>query len=149
MEAKTDQEYQQLLKEDEYMEMLAITGYRGLPSKEMLDTRLSIVKYVSVLWMLFVFKQYLNEIHITYNYEILMKFQSSTQVVNFELLIVFLSFFFNLSFPNNVFPEKKFPSHLIFGSLGGNLIFVEGIFSRISRKEQDSAPILHNRENPG
>ena len=78
-----------------------------------------------------------------------MKFQSSTQVVNFELLIVFLSFFFNLSFPNNVFPEKKFPSHLIFGSLGGNLVFVEGIFSRISRKEQDSAPILHNRENPG
>ena len=29
--------------------MLAIIGYLGVPSKEKLDTRLSIVKYVSVL----------------------------------------------------------------------------------------------------
>ena len=79
-----------------------------------------------------------------------MKFQSSTtQAVNFELLIFFLSFFFNLSFPNNVFPEKKILSPLIFGSLRGNLVLVEGIFSRISRKEQDSAPTLHTKENPG
>ena len=85
-----------------------------------------------------------------YKYEILMKFQSSaTQAVNFELLIFFLSFFFNLSFPNNVFPEKKILSPLIFGSLRGNLVLVEGIFSRISRKEQDSAPTLHTKENPG
>ena len=34
-----------------------------------------------------------------------MTFRSSTQAVNFKLLIVFLSFFFNLSFPNNIFAE--------------------------------------------
>ena len=61
----------------------------------------------------------------------------------------FLIFFFSLSFPNNVFPEKKILSPLIFGSLRGNLVLVEGIFSRISRKEQDSAPTLHTREDPG
>ena len=61
----------------------------------------------------------------------------------------FLIFFFSLSFPNNVFPEKKILSPLIFGSLRGNLVLVEGIFSRISRKEQDSAPTLHTKENPG
>ena len=70
MDAKTDQEYQQLLKEDESMEMRGIVGYGGLPSKEKLDARLCIVNYVSVLkWSL---NKYLNEIHITYN-EIHMK----------------------------------------------------------------------------
>ena len=70
MDAKTDQEYQQLLKEDESMEMQKIVGCGGLPSNEKLDARLCIVKYVSVLkWSL---NKYLNEIHITYN-EILMK----------------------------------------------------------------------------
>ena len=78
-----------------------------------------------------------------------MKFQSSTQAVNFELLIFFHSFFFNLSFPNHVFLVKQILFPLIFGSLRGNLVLVEGIFSRISRKEQDSAPTLHTRENPG
>ena len=65
-----------------------------------------------------------------YKYEILMKFQSSaTQAVNFELLIFFLSFFFNLSFPNNVFPEKKDPVPLDIwiiereSGLGGGDIF--------------------------
>ena len=52
-------------------------------------------------------------------------------------------------FPTMFFLKKKILSPLIFGSLRGNLVLVEGIFSRISRKEQDSAPTLHTKENPG
>ena len=52
-------------------------------------------------------------------------------------------------FPTMFFLKNKILSPLIFGSLRGNLVLVEGIFSRISRKEQDSAPTLHTKENPG
>ena len=53
------------------MEMLAVIGYRGLPSKEKLDARLSLWSMYQYLNRLCLLNEYLNEILITYNYEIL------------------------------------------------------------------------------
>ena len=134
--------------------MLAIIGYRGLPSKEKLDTRLSIVKYVSVLEWSFSLEWIFKWNAYNINYEILMTFQSSTQAVNFKLLIVFLSFFFNLSFPNNIFAETfllEEESSLSLdiwinereSGLGGG-----DIFQNFLTRNRIPPPIVHTRENP-
>ena len=91
--------------------------------------------------------EYLNEIQIWNTYEISKLNNTGSKFWAFD----FFSSAFSLIwvFPTMFFLKKKILSPLIFGSLRGNLVLVEGIFSRISRKEQDSAPTLHTKENPG
>ena len=43
--AKDDQEYSQLLMEDDCFDILCQTGYRGLPTKEKVSSRESVVRY--------------------------------------------------------------------------------------------------------
>ena len=43
--AKDDQEYSQLLMEDDWFDILCQTGYRGLPTKEKVSSRESVVRY--------------------------------------------------------------------------------------------------------
>ena len=90
------------------MEMLAIIGYRGVPSKEKLDTRLSIVKYVSVLeWSLFlewVFKWNTYNIQIWNTYEI-SKLNTGSKFWAFDFFS--LSFFLVWVFPTMFFLKKK------------------------------------------
>ena len=80
----------------------------------------------------------------------------SPQARNFEFLIVFLSFFFNLNSPNNFFAEtflldgesRLLP--LVFwvneweSGLGG-----EDIFHNFPESKMIPSPILPTRENPG
>ena len=43
--AKDDQEYSQLLMEDDCFDILCQTGYRGLPTKEKVSSMESVVRY--------------------------------------------------------------------------------------------------------
>ena len=75
---------------------------------------------------------------------------------NFEFLIVFLSFFFNLNFHNNFFPETFLLDGespllpLVFwiyereSGLGGG-----DISHNFPERNMIPSPILHTRENPG
>ena len=45
--AKDDQEYSQLLMEDDCFDILCQIGYRGLPTKEKVSSRESVIRYVT------------------------------------------------------------------------------------------------------
>ena len=45
--AKDDHEYSQLLMEDDCFDILCQIGYRGLPTKEKVSSRESVIRYVT------------------------------------------------------------------------------------------------------
>ena len=131
--------------------MLAIIGYQGLPSKEKLDTRLSIVKYVSVLeWSLsleWIFKWNTCNIQLWNTYEI-SKLNTGS---NFWAFDCFPQLFL---FPNNIFAETfllEEESSLSLdiwindreSGLGGG-----DIFQNFLTRNRIPPPIVHTRENP-
>ena len=120
------------------MEILAIIGYQGLPMKENSDIRLSIVKYVSALeWSLsleWIFKWNTYDIQLWNTYEI-SKLNTGSNFWAFDCFPqLFLWVFPTIFLLKLFFYRRNLPSPLIFGSMRGNLVLVEGIIYRIFLK---------------